>query len=70
VSQIYDQNYKAQLAAYQQQQMQRSGMLQGLGAIGGAILGGPVGSSIGSGIAGMFGSGNQQLPWQVAGQGN
>lgn len=49
-------NYDQQrMAQYQAQQQQRSGLLQGIGSIGGAILGGPVGAAIGGGISGMFG---------------
>ncbi len=53
-------NYDRQLMAqWEAEQKQRSGMLQGIGAIGGAILGGPVGSALGNGLAGMFGGSNQ-----------
>lgn len=49
-------NYdRMNLSAWEQQQKQNSGMWQGIGAIGGAMLGGPMGASIGSGIGGMFG---------------
>lgn len=53
-------NYDRQrMAAWEQEQKQRSGMLQGIGAIGGAMLGGPMGSALGSGLAGMFGGSSQ-----------
>lgn len=53
--QAYNNYDQQRMAAWQAQQQQRSGLLQGLGSIGGMVLGGPVGSAIGSGLAGYFG---------------
>ena len=51
-------NYQGQLANYQAQQQQNSGLMGMLGGLGGAILGGPIGGAIGSGISGLFSGGS------------
>lgn len=60
---LTEQNYQSQLAQYNAQVQQNSGLFSGLAGIGGSVLGGPIGGAIGSSVGSLFGSPATTTGW-------